>query len=395
MKKVRKIKIVNLIIASLLIVSAVIFISCEPKIESHLAIYNIPIHEEPKFSGVYIEKTIDEFNNLGFEYGDSVDIIFSNGYELKDLPYYSGYYSKTGEALLVGYPGYDYIDACINNGDSLWLIGNFENGDTASIIRNEKGKYKKNEKLLSIKYTNNRNDYSSDEIFANFRNVKVGNIKDNVLYRGASPIDNQHKRAKYANDLIKKVGIKYDIDLSDNDEDIKIYFEKEDFASDYFKSLYDNGKVCVNPLTMNYKSETFAKMIVKAMEDMSKNEGPYYIHCLEGKDRTGFLLMVIEGLAGASYKEMINDYMITYDNYYGVNERTNKEKYEAIKNNYIDDMLRSIADDDSYTGNGTIELEDLDWVNIMGRYLIKHGMTEEDIDKWYDRLTSDNYSDIG
>ena len=134
MKKVRKIKIVNLIIASLLIVSAVIFISCEPKIESHLAIYNIPIHEELKFSGVYIEKTIDEFNNLGFEYGDSVDIIFSNGYELKDLPYYSGYYSKTGEALLVGYPGYDYIKLTLNYGDDYCNIARLKESDLDQFI---------------------------------------------------------------------------------------------------------------------------------------------------------------------------------------------------------------------------------------------------------------------
>ena len=39
------------------------------------------IHEE-EFGGVYITRTIDEFNSLGFNYGDSVDVIFSNGYKL-------------------------------------------------------------------------------------------------------------------------------------------------------------------------------------------------------------------------------------------------------------------------------------------------------------------------
>ena len=385
-------QIMNLLIG---FVIAILVLACSKKTSSELAMYNIPIHEEPKFNGVYIEKTIDEFNALGFEYGDSVDIIFSNGYELRDIPYHSGYYCKTGETLLVAYPEYDYIDVCINNGDSLWVLGKFKDSDTASIIRKEKGKYKSQEKLLNIRYTDERDDYSSDEVFANFRNVKTGNIKDNILYRGASPIDNHHKRAKYVNDLIKKVEIKYDIDLSDTEEDIESHFEKEDFMSEYFKSLYDNGKVCVNPLTKNYKSDTFAKKIVKAMIDMSKNEGPYYIHCVEGKDRTGFLLMVIEGLAGASYEEIVDDYMITYDNYYGVNINSDKEKYDAIKSNYINDMLKYIADDDPYTGNGTIELKDLDWVNIMGRYLIKHGMTEEDIDNWYDKLTSDNYGNQG
>ena len=61
------------------------------------------IHEE-EFGGVYIDITIDEFNALGFEYGDSVTVSFSNGYKLKDIPYYNGYYTQTGEPLLIAYP---------------------------------------------------------------------------------------------------------------------------------------------------------------------------------------------------------------------------------------------------------------------------------------------------
>ena len=76
------------------------------------------IHE-PEFGGVYIMNTIEEFNALGFAYGDSVDISFSNGYTLEDQPYYNGYYTESGESLLVAYPGYDYIKACINNGSDL------------------------------------------------------------------------------------------------------------------------------------------------------------------------------------------------------------------------------------------------------------------------------------
>ncbi|MBR0140190.1 MAG: S-layer homology domain-containing protein, partial [Firmicutes bacterium] len=37
------------------------------------------IHE-PEFGGIYLTKTIDEFNAMGFNYGDSVDIYFSSGY---------------------------------------------------------------------------------------------------------------------------------------------------------------------------------------------------------------------------------------------------------------------------------------------------------------------------
>ena len=43
---------------------------------------------ETEFGGVYIAASTDEFSALGYKFGDSVDIRFSNGYTLDDQPYY-------------------------------------------------------------------------------------------------------------------------------------------------------------------------------------------------------------------------------------------------------------------------------------------------------------------
>ena len=43
------------------------------------------ILHELEFGGVYVDITIDDFNALGFAYGDSVTVSFSNGYELQDV----------------------------------------------------------------------------------------------------------------------------------------------------------------------------------------------------------------------------------------------------------------------------------------------------------------------
>ncbi len=48
---------------------------------------DIGIIHETEFGGIYIDLTIDEFNNLGFAYGDSLNINISNGYSLEDIPY--------------------------------------------------------------------------------------------------------------------------------------------------------------------------------------------------------------------------------------------------------------------------------------------------------------------
>lgn len=94
--------------------------SAQQSTQSSITTGEIEATHEPKFGGSYLNITIDEFNKLGFEYGDSVDVTFSNGYKLTDIPHYSDCYTKTGDSLVVAYPGYPYVDVCINNGDSLW-----------------------------------------------------------------------------------------------------------------------------------------------------------------------------------------------------------------------------------------------------------------------------------
>ena len=355
--------------------------------DEQIKMSDISVERDAKFGCVNIHKTLEDFANDGFELGDSVDVKFSNGYEISDIPYYDGFYANAGDLLVVAYPSNPWVAVIENNGNALWDYANLESTDTVTIELREKGKYKNIQDSLNLgKYTSDRNDYTSDEIFCNFRNVVVGNLKRNILYRGASPIDNLHGRAKYVDKLIKDVGITYDIDLSDSDENIKNSLASDDFDSEYFKSLYDAGNVTMLDMNVNFKSETFAKKVVKAMTDMARSDGPNYVHCVEGKDRTGFVMMVAEGLAGATYDEIVSDYMITYANYYGVTESNNKEKYDAIKSVYIDGMLRIVATlVDS--GNESIALSDIDWTGVMGKYLNSNGMTMDDIDAWYKKFT--------
>ena len=97
-------------------------------------ITGLPIQHELEFGGVYIEIKIDDFNKLGFRYGDSVKVQFSNGYTLEDLPYYNGYYVDAGEPLLIAYPGYDFIKAAINYGADLWEEGGLYAGQKEDLF---------------------------------------------------------------------------------------------------------------------------------------------------------------------------------------------------------------------------------------------------------------------
>ena len=336
------------------------------------------LHEE-EFGGVYIDCTIEDFNALGFVYGDSVDVTFSNGYVLKDIPYYNGYYTGNGQPLLVAYPGYPYIKVGINNGDDLWVVAGLSETDTADIILNEAGKYADIQDARDIHYSDDRTKFDSDVIFANFRNVTVGQIREDVLYRAASPCDNQHNRATYVNDLIEEAGVQYIVNLADTEVKIERYMADPDFSCFYFRSLYESDKVVLVQLNMNYSSEDFKKKVAAGMTAMTENEGPYLVHCTEGKDRTGFVCLLLEALCGATYQEIVDDYMITYDNYYKITEASEKKRYDVIVAEVLDPMVRTLVSD-----------EDLPKADLQAgarQYLLEGGMDEALIDQLVMRLT--------
>ena len=45
----------------------------------NLVLENYSVSHDTKFGGIYINISIDDFNKIGFKYGDSVDLKFSNG----------------------------------------------------------------------------------------------------------------------------------------------------------------------------------------------------------------------------------------------------------------------------------------------------------------------------
>ena len=112
-KRKRSFRIV--LIAALILALCIGLSACSGKKDEDPKIEGFAIQHEPEFGGVYIEITIDDFNQLGFVYGDSVKVVFSNGYTLEDVPYYNGYYVDAGQPLLIAYPGYEYIKALAKN----------------------------------------------------------------------------------------------------------------------------------------------------------------------------------------------------------------------------------------------------------------------------------------
>ena len=370
-------KIFSLILALLLCFAALT--SCckagNPELKSSA------VTHETKFGGVYFDKTIEEFNALGFEYGDSVNIAFSNGKTLEDIPYYNGYYVDIGEAVLVAYPGYPYIDAMINYGDDLYLALELDENCTADITLCERGKYLAVQKARDIQYSDEQGE-QSDIVFANFRAVNMGDLKKDVLYRSASPCNDEHNRASVTDRLAAEAKIGFMLNLSDNESDILGFIAAETFDSPYFLSLFTSGKVAPLGLSANFKSESFGEKLAQGLEAVAQSEGPVLIHCVEGKDRTGYVLMLLEALCGATYGEIVDDYMLTYDNYYGINKTSDPERYDIIKEKNLDVMISYMTGTPAEDG-----FENVDLAKSARALLIKTGMTEDSVNRLYSRLT--------
>ena len=371
---------------SLLIIPLTFVVSsCKQKDDSSdnqkdVVLTDCSIHRDDEFGGAFIDISIEDFNNKGFKFGDSLNLTFTNGVQYQDIGYYSGYYVPAGKELVVGYPGYDYIKFCINYGEDVYTKHSFNSETKVTITVDEPQKYKDVEETLNINYSDDRNDYTSDEEFANFRDVKVGRIKAGRLYRGASPIDNRRGRAKTVNDLIENHNVAYVIDLADKRETVdKIY--QTGTASLYYKDLDAVNKVALLGMGAAYTSEEFSRKMKQMFDYIIANDGPFYVHCLEGKDRTGYVCMVLEAMCGATYQELVDDYFVTYMNYYKIEKGTSK--YNTIKNMHIDEMIRYVFDFPPQQNLLTAKYQE-----TTDNYLHALGLTDADIEIIVNKLTA-------
>lgn len=319
-----------------------------------------------KYGHASTDILIEDFNKLGFKTGDMVTAIFDNGFVI-EAPYLDGYYVKSGEPLVRAYPGQTNIAVAINYG-KLNQIADVQVGDKVTIMLTGPKEYLTQYEVYKLTRTNNRADYSSDEVFANFRNITLGNIAKGVLYRSSSPVNNEIGRASYSDKLIKEAKINTVVNLADSTENINTYITAKDFASPYYAELYKNNKVLPLNMGLAYGSDEFKASVIKGLVFMSENKGPYLFHCTEGKDRTGFYAALLESLMGASKDEIVADYMQSFINYYGVEKGT--DKYELITKDVLD-MLKVIT--------GTSDLDKANLLAAAKSYLLAGGMTDKQI----------------
>jgi hypothetical protein len=365
------------------------------------------------FYGCDVNISIKDFIALGFELGDACNVVLENElyrYEFKSVPFYNGYYTKTGDPLLCGYgyaikenrgddyqytrTDYPYLRFCYNNRE-MWNLLHLTTDMKCTITLVEQGGYEYEQKLVGgLTYSKNFEDYeakngiSKEEVFANFRAVRSEAMKENVLFRSASPFDNANNRAPYVNELAKANGIDYVLNLADSQKKIDKYKEAEVWSQlDYSQKLLDNDQVCLMAMSAAYEGAAYQSALVRGLNSaLEHNATKILFHCTEGKDRTGFVGVVLESLCGATYEEMLNDYMVTYDNYYSLTEESDKTAYDYIVELKFNDMINYLLTFDSSLeakGDGTYDLAAVtpeNYATAARNLLSKAGMSNDNLE---------------
>ncbi len=103
-------------------------------------------------------------------------------------------------------------------------------------------------------------------------------------------------------------------------------------------------------------------------------------HCTEGKDRTGFMCMLLEALSGAGYEDIVRDYMITYGNYYGITKETKEKQYNLIVEQVLNPMIDGMA------GKEISDYYNEDLSSCAEQYLMSGGMTSAQINALREKI---------
>ena len=342
----------------------------EPTITGKITSYN-------EFGAAMLDFTVEDMTEAGFTLGDVISITVDDIVLI--MPYYDGYYTRNGEYLCVAYPTYPSICFTANNIGLPEELTGLE-GHTVVIKMVEKGGRLDVQTALSMSYTLDRKDYPdfTDEQFANARASKGGRLASGVLHRSSSPFCDDINRAYYVSEYMESEKVKTVLNLADTEEKMKSYD-----MPPYSRQLWEEGNVILCPLKADPTADDFNKRLIAALKELPSRPAPYIVHCMEGKDRTGYVCALLEGLCGATYEEIVDDYLITYNNYFHLNPGNSPELCNTLVSLRLNTCLMY------YAGvSDEAQLPNVDYAKAFSAYLLSHGMNHQQLDALIQVLTT-------
>lgn len=193
--------------------------------------------------------------------------------------------------------------------------------------------------LKIMNHLDNREDFRTDEEFANFRNLILANHKSMTFFRSASAVKNKYGRASTVQQLIQKNSIHLIVDFSN--------------------------------VEYRCMSGEFGFILVQKLRAILRKDQPYIIQCDAGKKRTGFVCIILEMLSGTNYTDVVNDYLESYKNNNGLNFLANPKIAKDIEVQKIQKLI--------YRINGNQDFEKTNLEKIAYSFLQRYDMSQREI----------------
>ncbi len=330
-----------------------------------------------KYGDVHFSITSAELAAAGFEYKDLVKLTFLDKEVIVPIIPQYRYVGAKAVGLVMWEDGTKPAEVEVFNGS---FAANYGLADVVregkdytvtpkegvefpvpvTIEMYEKQGYADTYAIFDLTRSNDREDYRGntepypnldDEAFANFRQVTTTGMGTEKLYRASSPINPSIGRNTYADNAARAHGVKSFVNLADSAESAAKY-------KGYAESYYSDQEILFLNLGVDFTTELNRSGLVEAMNFLKDCPTPVLVHCNEGQDRAGFVSALLECLMGATYDEVVADYMVTFYNYYGVQPGT--EQYKQISNNVVKNLSTAfgLATDALATADLAKEAED-------------------------------------
>ena len=277
-------------------------------------------------------------------------------------------------------------------------------GSSVVISIVSKGSYIGRIGIGELERTDDRADYDSDEAFANFREVAIGNISHSKLFRTSHPaLDSS--RSSYAGQLTEEAGVQSIINLSDSDEDLARAYE----INSYYRALGDEGGVVsvfmdeslllaktipdgvslsslpdldessfavMSLISDALLSDVIPPRLREGLLFMIEKDPPFLVHCVDGKDRTGLTIALLAAIMDATVDEILDDYAQSFVSFYHV-----------VPGSHVHQEFRDIMADMLTRLNSGIPIDNSNVKNTAMRYLVDQvGLTLEQIGALQNKL---------
>ncbi len=194
-------------------------------------------------------------------------------------------------------------------------------------------------------------------------------VKQGMAYRGGN-MDNISDRGK--SQILNKLSVKTDLDLRVADEGMSV--SPLGSAVNYIKvsgPLYAGAQNGIHDSKYRDALATEIRTYAKA------ENYPIYVHCAQGKDRTGTICFLINGLLGVGKADLYLDYELSYLSIWGQSPDDPRPPYWIY-------TFSGLYDDMANYGDGTLA------ENIQSFMMKELGITAEEIQAIKDNLLEEN-----